>query len=111
LTWPIGAAFEDTMFVTHAIRRQIPLRYPNIKIIVPHLGGALAALVNRIDSHKSMFAPDSPEPPSTTMKRFWYDTVAQGNARGLRLAREVFGADRLVYGSDYPYQLHGQYLE
>jgi 6-methylsalicylate decarboxylase len=106
LTWPIGAAFEDTMFVAHAIRRRIPLRYPNIKIIVPHLGGALAALLNRIDRHKPMFAADSHEPPSTTMKRFWYDTVAQGNARGLRLACDVFGADRLVYGSDYPYQLH-----
>jgi len=33
LTWPIGAAFEDTMFVAHAIRRRIPLRYANIKIV------------------------------------------------------------------------------
>lgn len=111
LTWVVGAPFEDAMFVLHAIRRGIPIRYPNIKIIIPHLGGAIHVLQERIDRTKPMFAKDANEAPSVTARRFWYDTVAQNNVRGLKLARYIFGADRLVYGSDYPYQLHSEYLE
>jgi aminocarboxymuconate-semialdehyde decarboxylase len=110
LTWPIGAPFEDTMFAMHVIQRQIPQRYPKIKIIIPHLGGAIPALFTRIDTTKPMFAAQNGELPSVTMRRMWYDTVAQGNSAALRCACEQFGADRLVYGSDYPYQLHDQYL-
>jgi predicted TIM-barrel fold metal-dependent hydrolase len=109
LTWVVGAPFEDTMFVLHSIRRGIPTRYPEIKIIVPHLGGALNALRERIERTTPMFAPAATESTRATMRRFWYDTVAQGNTAALRLARDVFGADRLVYGSDYPYQLHDEY--
>ena len=49
-------------------------------------------------------------PPTATLKRFWYDTVAQNNTAGLKCAVANFGADRLVYGSDYPYFLHQEYL-
>ena len=110
LTWVCGAPFEDTMFALHIIRRQIPQRYPKIKIIVPHLGGALPVLFTRIDTTKPMFAAQNAELPSATMKRLWYDTVAQNNTAGLKCAVAHFGADRLVYGSDYPYQLHAEYL-
>jgi predicted TIM-barrel fold metal-dependent hydrolase len=109
LTWVCGAPFEDTMFVLHLIRRQIPQRHPKIKIIVPHLGGAIPSLFTRLDATKPMYAAQNSEAPTATMKRMWYDTVAQGNTAGLRCAAEHLGADRLVYGSDYPYQLHAEY--
>lgn len=110
LTWVCGAPFEDTMFALHLIRRQIPQRYPKIKIIVPHLGGALPVLFTRVDATKPMYAAQNTEPPTATLKRLWYDTVAQNNTAGLKCAVTQFGADRLVYGSDYPYQLHHEYL-
>ncbi|HUY19686.1 MAG TPA: amidohydrolase family protein [Candidatus Binataceae bacterium] len=110
LTWVCGAPFEDTMFALHIIRRQIPQRYPKIKIIVPHLGGAIPALFTRLDATKPMYAAPNAEPPTTTLKRLWYDTVAQNNTAGLKCAVATLGADRLVYGSDYPYQLHAEYL-
>src|SRR2546426_1505807 len=36
----VGTSLEDATFVLHMIAKQIPYRYPNIKFIVPHLGGA-----------------------------------------------------------------------
>src|SRR2546430_5540088 len=36
----VGTSLEDATFVLHMIAKQIPHRYPNIKFIVPHLGGA-----------------------------------------------------------------------
>jgi aminocarboxymuconate-semialdehyde decarboxylase len=45
-----------------------------------------------------------PETPSLAAGRFWYETTAHGHVPGLRAAVETFGPDRLVLGSDYPYQ-------
>ena len=112
LTWPIGAPFEDTIFALHLIRRQIPLRYPQIKFIVPHLGGLLPLALDRLDDHAGLFIPDpcdAPEPPSATARRLWFDTVAHGSIAALRCAHAVFGAARLLHGSDYPFQIGDGY--
>ena len=34
----------------------------------------------------------------------WYDTVGHGHIPALRCAVESFGADRLVLGTDFPYE-------
>ena len=34
----------------------------------------------------------------------WYDTVGHGHPPALRCAAESFGADRLVPGTDFPYE-------
>jgi predicted TIM-barrel fold metal-dependent hydrolase len=93
---------EDTVVALHLIVRQIPHRYPNIRIIIPHLGGLLPMLINRIDNQVSSTHKDLPEKPAMTARRFWYDTVGHGSHAALRCACEAFGPDRLLTGSDYP---------
>lgn len=100
-----GTVFEDTVAALHLIIRRIPSRFPDIDIVVPHLGGALPMLLDRLDNQLPITIPDLPERPSTTARRFWYDTVGHGSAPALRAAVEAFGADRLVFGSDYPVML------
>lgn len=97
-----GAVFEDTTVALHLITRRIPHRYPNITFIIPHLGGALPMLLNRLDNQLVLSEPDLPEKPSVTAGRFYYDTVAHGSQAALRCAVEAFGYERLVCGSDYP---------
>jgi 6-methylsalicylate decarboxylase len=48
-TAAVGTSVEDACFVLHMIAKQIPHRYPNIKFIVPHLGGPIPMLLNRLD--------------------------------------------------------------
>ena len=109
LTWPIGAPFEDTSFALLLIQRKIPSRYPKIRFIVPHLGGMLPLILERLDAHAHIFMPPDSERPSVTLRRLWYDTVGHGSIAALRCACAGFGAEHLVLGSDYPYQLHEQY--
>jgi 6-methylsalicylate decarboxylase len=47
LTWMVGAPVEDTISIMQLITHGIPARYPNIKIINSHLGGALPMLLQR----------------------------------------------------------------
>jgi predicted TIM-barrel fold metal-dependent hydrolase len=105
LTWPIGATIEDTMVAAHLIVKQIPKRYPRVRIIIPHLGGEISMLMRRLDSQKKLYMPADAEPASVTAKRFWYDTVSHAYPLALRLACESFGTDRMVLGSDYPYEV------
>jgi 6-methylsalicylate decarboxylase len=97
-----GTTIEDTVVVLHMIVRQLPHRFPAIKMIVPHLGGAIATLLNRMDNQVAAIHRELPEKPSTTARRFWYDTVSHGSHAALRCACEAFGPERLVTGSDYP---------
>ncbi|MGH8139927.1 MAG: amidohydrolase family protein [Steroidobacteraceae bacterium] len=104
----VGTSVEDTLAVLHMIVRRIPYRYPNIRIIVPHLGGMLPMLLERLDNQLPKVHPDLIEPPSATARRFWYDTVSHGSAAALRCACDALGSERLVPGSDFPFLLFHQ---
>jgi aminocarboxymuconate-semialdehyde decarboxylase len=107
MTWALGAPIEDTISVTALIARGIPSRYPNVRIVNAHLGGALPMLLRRLDSQFPRIAPEAPEPPSVAARRMWYDTVSEAHPAALVAARLAFGADRLVLGTDYPF-VHGE---
>jgi predicted TIM-barrel fold metal-dependent hydrolase len=98
----IGNSVEDAMFVAHMIARQIPSRYPKIRFIVPHLGGPVPMLLNRLDQQGVRDLGTLAELPSVTARRFWYDTVCYGSKAAISCACEAFGVDKLVTGSDYP---------
>jgi predicted TIM-barrel fold metal-dependent hydrolase len=104
LTWMVGAPVEDTISVMHLITHGIPTRYPNIKIINSHLGGALPMILQRADDQYSWEAPDTPQRPSVAARRMWYDTVGHGHVPALRCAIDSLGADRLLLGTDFPYE-------
>ncbi|MFI6165927.1 amidohydrolase family protein [Nocardia sp. NPDC051052] len=99
-TTAAGASLEDTAIVLHLIKRNIPARYPNIKIIIPHLGGLIPMQLARLDGQAS--TPDLLSPPSVMARSLYYDTVGWGSQAALRCACEAFGADHLVPGSDFP---------
>jgi aminocarboxymuconate-semialdehyde decarboxylase len=99
---------EDLVATTHLILKGLPRRYPHLRILIPHLGGGLPMLLQRLDAYRWAMA-EAPEPPSITARRLWYDTVGHGNVAALRCAHETLGADRLVLGTDFPYQTGEQY--
>jgi len=103
LTVCAGAAIEDSVAALHLIGRRIPQRFPSIHFIIPHLGGLLPMLLNRLDGQMPR-DPDS-EPPSVLAKRFFYDTVGWGSKAAMIAAVEAFGDSQIVPGSDYPFLL------
>ena len=101
-TVSVGASLEDSAIVLHLIARHVPTRYPRIQYVVPHLGGIIPMLLQRLDNQAPSQHPDLPERPSVTARRFYYDTVGHGSQAALLCAWQAFGADHLVAGSDYP---------
>ncbi|MFJ4653217.1 amidohydrolase family protein [Nocardia sp. NPDC088792] len=103
-TWMVGAPVEDTISVVQLITNGIPTRYPNVKIINSHLGGALPMLMQRLDNQYRWAAPETVELPSIAARRMWYDTVGHGHVPALRAAIDSLGAERLLLGTDFPYE-------
>jgi 6-methylsalicylate decarboxylase len=97
-----GASLEDAAIVLHLIAQRIPERFPNIKYVVPHLGGIIPMLLQRLDNQAPQKHPNLPERPSITARRFYYDIVGHGSHAAVLCAWKAFGADHLVAGSDYP---------
>lgn len=102
LVWPVGAPLEDTVCLLQFMQANFPERFPDIKIIVPHLGGFAPFLAARLDQLQGHFLPDSAMKPSIQAKYFWYDTV-NGNPAALRCTKETLGTDHLLLGTDYPF--------
>ncbi|WP_326827250.1 amidohydrolase family protein [Streptomyces sp. NBC_01751] len=104
MTWMVGAPVEDTVALMHLILAGIPVRYPRMRILASHLGGALPMLPPRLDDHLAFESPETPELPSVAVGRLWYDTVSHVHSPALVAAAASFGADRLVLGTDFPYE-------
>jgi len=104
VVWMIGAPIEDTISTTHLIIKGIPRRYPRMKIINSHLGGALPMVLQRMDNQYGWENPETPEKPSIAAKRMWFDTVAHAHPPAIRAAVDTLGADRIILGTDFPYE-------
>ncbi|MGW7364339.1 amidohydrolase family protein [Streptomyces sp. NPDC054841] len=104
MRWMVGAPMEDTICAMHLMIEGIPSRFPRVRIVHSHLGGALPMLLPRADEHVPWEAPDIAEMPTVAARRMYYDTVAHGHEPALRAAADSYGADRLMLGTDFPYQ-------
>lgn len=63
----------------------------------------MKCLLKSLDNQYSWAMPETPELPSTQVRRMWYDTVGHFHVPALRCACQSFGTDRLVLGTDFPY--------
>jgi predicted TIM-barrel fold metal-dependent hydrolase len=98
----VGTSLEDAAIGLHLIAKKIPSMYPKITFIIPHLGGPLPMLLDRLNNQFSMRSRQLPEPPKDTARRFYYDTVGHGSHAALTCAVMAFGADHVLPGSDFP---------
>ena len=98
----VGTSLEDAVIGLHLIAKRIPSKYPNITFIIPHFGGPVAMLLDRLNNQFSMSSRNLPEPPKDTARRFYYDTVGHGSHAALHCAWMAYGADHILIGSDFP---------
>ena len=90
--------------ITHAlltlIHSDVLARYPNLGWQVVNLGGAFPMLVERMDHVVATRDPGAPR-PSALLGGILFDNASLG-PRALELAVRVFGADRIMLGTDFP---------
>ncbi len=103
----VGFLFDTTLAAANLVFAGVPERYPKIRWVLCHLGGAIPYLVERLDRGFEAFEDcraHIQRPPSDYLKNFYYDTV-NFNPRALELAIAFAGVDHILAGSDYPHQI------
>ncbi len=74
--------------------------YPRVSFQIVNLGGTLPFIIERIERIARHRNPDAPF-PTERLRHLWYDCASRG-PRALEAAVKLFGADRIMLGSDYP---------
>jgi aminocarboxymuconate-semialdehyde decarboxylase len=101
----IGFEMDICVAVVRLVMGGVMDKFPNLKFIVSHLGGAIPYLAERIQNCYEAY-PDCQENISGSardyLKRFYYDTVSFFEP-ALMCAYAFVGAGRMVLGSDYPH--------
>lgn len=75
-------------------------------LVVYHMGGALPYLVGRLERGRDQFRSDEGQSPKRPvveyLREFYYDTISF-HPPAMELAIETVGAERLLFGTDYPF--------
>ena len=103
----VGFLMDTTLAAAGLVFSGVAERFPRIRWVLSHLGGAIPYLAERLDRGYEAFEDcrkNISRPPSFYLKNFYYDTV-NFDPRALELAVSFAGADHILAGSDYPHQI------
>lgn len=103
----IGNPLETTIALNYLIFDGVLERHPALKILAVHGGGYLGAYPGRIDhawGARSDCNAGLPRPPTEYLRRIFVDTIVF-TPHQLRGLVETFGADHVLLGTDYPFDM------
>jgi predicted TIM-barrel fold metal-dependent hydrolase len=104
----VGRPFDTAMALARMILSGLFDRYPRLRIVVAHMGGGLLPVMGRLDFGWRLGCDGMPEPavirckqrPSEYLAKLCVDTMGFW-APHVREAVDVFGVDRVMFGTDY----------
>ncbi|MEU1274289.1 amidohydrolase family protein [Streptomyces sp. NPDC005799] len=103
----VGQPVENAVALSHLIFSGVLDRHPGLKLIAAHGGGYLPTHIGRSD-HAWSARPDAgagcAHLPSSYVKRMYFDSLVH-DPHVLRELVRVAGADRVLLGSDYAFDM------
>jgi aminocarboxymuconate-semialdehyde decarboxylase len=103
----VGNPVETTIAAAHLIVTGTMARHPRLRVLLAHGGGAILSLAGRIRHGQQTVAAAGPvpaEPVDAIVRRFLFDSVTH-DPRLLRVLVDTVGVDRVLLGSDYPFDM------
>lgn len=103
----VGFLFDTTLAAEKLVFSGVAERFPRIRWVLSHLGGAIPYIAERADRGFRAFTEcrvNISRPPSEYLKQFYYDTV-NFDPFALKLAVDFAGVEHILAGSDYPHQI------
>jgi predicted TIM-barrel fold metal-dependent hydrolase len=104
--WP----YETTLAMSRLVFSGVMEKYPNINFIAHHCGAMLPFFSKRapgvLGEGKGVQSGEVmklSKRPLEYFRQFYADTVLGGNTRALMVGYDFFGADNILFGTDYPY--------
>lgn len=119
LWWTFGWPYETSVFMGRMLFSGLFERHPNLKIITHHCGAMIPYFEGRIGGGLDQLGKRSDDPEDAAAKarlsmrpiegfRLYYaDTAVFGSSSALRCGLDFFGADRVLFGTDMPFDPEG----
>jgi predicted TIM-barrel fold metal-dependent hydrolase len=104
MTSGLGNMFEDTIALARLIMAGVLEEFPTLKLVCPHLGGALPFLIGRLNHQTQVLkrGPALPHAPLDYLRQVWFDVVSP-LPEAIRFAVDLLGSEKLLFASDYPW--------
>jgi aminocarboxymuconate-semialdehyde decarboxylase len=105
LTSTLGIMFENTIALAHLIASGLLDKHPKLKLVCPHLGGALPYICGRMDHQVTVLKRSTQtlqKKPSEYLRDIHMDIVSP-LPEAMRFALDFAGPDKLFYSSDHPW--------
>ncbi|MGJ7881240.1 amidohydrolase family protein [Streptomyces rochei] len=103
----VGQPTENAVALSHLIFSGVLDRHPELKIVAAHGGGYMPTHIGRSDhawSARSDAGAGCAHPPSSYLRRLYFDSLVH-DPHVLRELVRVAGADRVLLGSDFPFDM------
>ena len=97
---------ETTRAVVNMLARNVLVRYPNLKVVVPHCGSFLPLALPRMKSIlQAMVAQGYMQPIDWegNLSHLYFDLAGNPTIEVLRSLLTITTPSHILYGSDYPY--------
>lgn len=98
----VGNPLETTVSAAHMLSAGVLEAHPRLNVLLAHGGGVLPALRGRLAREQQIHPPG--RDVRATLRRFHVDSVVH-DAQVLRGLVEFFGAEHVLLGSDYPFDM------
>lgn len=103
----IGIPLATTLAASRLILSGCLDRHPNLTVVLMHAGGFMPYQIGRLDHGyrvRRETGANISSPPSTYIRRFYFDTITHASDR-LNPLIDWVGADRVVLGTDIPFDM------
>lgn len=108
LPWLVGMPAESSLAICSMIFGGVLEKLPRLKVAFAHGGGSFPSTIGRIEHgfnvRPDLVAIDNKINPREYLKRIYLDTLVH-DPMMLDYLVELFGADKLALGTDYPFPL------
>lgn len=96
--------FDTTRAITNMLYTGMLEKFPNIRFIMPHMGGVTPFLLFRLSGldDDPKLKDKVPAGVKTYLNRFYYDVAQSPSPLALRALMEIADPSRVMFGTDYP---------
>lgn len=97
---------ETSRAILNMVAHNVLVRYPDLKVVVPHCGSFLPTALPRFRSLLPVMVKQGimqPVDVDANLSRLWYDLAGAPTDDVIRMLLTITTPDHLLYGSDYPY--------
>jgi aminocarboxymuconate-semialdehyde decarboxylase len=118
--WCFGWPYETSAAMARLVFSGMFDRHPDLKVLTHHMGAMIPFFSGRIvqgwgrqmgtrtaDAERALLPADLKRPPIEYFREFYGDTSRSGDVSAMRCGLEFFGANHVIFASDFPFDAEG----